>query len=435
MRALVTPDAQPAPEQAANRDNAILLYQLRWIAVVGQIVTIAFTQLVLGVALPLFSMALVLAGLVGLNFLTLIWLRSRSEVTNRDLFVALTLDVFALTAQLYLSGGATNPFAFLYLLQVALAAILLEVRFTWVVVAAACAGFLLMTATHEPLVLADSDAGRRFSLHIVGTFVCFALDAALLVVFATRIMRNLRARDARLATLRQQAAEHDHIVRMGLLASGAAHELGTPLASLSVILNDWRHMPQVAGSGDMMQELAEMQAALDRCKTIVTGILLSAGEARGEAPMVTPVSTFLQEIVREWRVSRSCNSLAFQNRFGPDVQIVSDTALGQVVNNVLDNALEVSPHMIKFEIDRVEEDMVLTVSDEGPGFAPHMLEQFGKPYQSSKKRRGAGLGLFLVVNVIRKLGGVVQAQNLVPRGARVQIKLPLRSLAVAANAA
>jgi two-component system sensor histidine kinase RegB len=282
---------------------------------------------------------------------------------------------------------------------------------------------------HEPLELADSEAGR-FNLHVLGTFICMALDATLLVVFATRIMRNLRSRDARIAAMRQQAAEHDHIVRMGLLASGAAHELGTPLASLSVILNDWGHMPQVADDAGMRQELAEMQAALDRCKSIVTGILQSAGEVPGEAATVSPLNAFLEDLVREWRVSRACQTLNFENRFGPDVSIVSDTALRQVIYNVLDNALEASTDPIRLEVECTADAMVLTVSDSGTGFAPGILEQFGKPYQSTKQRRGAGLGLFLVVNVIRKLGGTVAAQNLTPRGARVRISLPLGTLLV-----
>ena len=416
-----------ALEQTANHKNATLLYQLRWIAVFGQAATIAFTQVVLGVALPLRPMALILTGLMVLNIANRLWLRRHAEVTNRDLFMVLTLDVVAFTAQLYFSGGATNPFAFLYLLQVALAAILLEVRFAWVVVAMACAGFLWLTVSFEPLALAEGDASR-FSLHILGTFICLTLDAALLVVFATRIMRNLRNRDARLAAMRQQAAEHDHIVRMGLLASGAAHELGTPLASLSVILNDWRHMAQVADSPDMRQELAEMQAALDRCKTIVSGILQSAGEVPGEAASITPVKAFLEDLVREWRVSRACQILSFENRFGPDVSIVSDTALRQVIYNVLDNALEASPDFVRLEAECTAGDMILTVYDDGTGFEPRILEQFGKPYQSTKQRRGAGLGLFLVVNVIRKLGGTVAAQNLTPHGARVRISLPLGTL-------
>src|SRR6185369_3477403 len=98
--------------------------------------------------------------------------------------------------------------------------------------------------------------------------------------FISRINANLRRRDARLAALRQRAAEEDHIVRMGLLASGAAHELGTPLSSLSVLIGDWKSMPRFADDTDMQEDLEDMEAAIKRCKTIVSGILMSAGEAR-----------------------------------------------------------------------------------------------------------------------------------------------------------
>jgi len=95
---------------------------------------------------------------------------------------------------------------------------------------------------------------------------------------------------------------------------------------------------------------------------------------------------------------------------------------------VLDNALEASPHRVKLDVERVDDRLVLTVTDAGPGFAPHMLTQLGKPYQSSKGRPGGGLGLFLVVNVLRTLGGNVTAHNLAEGGALVRISLPLSAV-------
>ncbi|MEW6645465.1 MAG: ATP-binding protein [Pseudomonadota bacterium] len=421
------------PDDITNRKNILLLIQLRWIAVVGQIATIAVVQVGLGIELPLVPMGAVLAALVALNLASLAWLRNRTHVSNRVLLMMLLLDVAALTAQLYLSGGATNPFISLYLLQVTLSAVLLDTRSTWAIVAVTCWSFIGLTLQHRPLVLPPQPIGDLFTLHIAGMVVCFALDAALLVVFMTRIARNLRERDERLAALRQHAAEEDHIVRMGLLASGAAHELGTPLASLSVILSDWRRMPALAADPDRLQEIDEMQAELKRCKTIVTGILLAAGEARGEAPRVTTVNTLLAELVAEWRAARAATTLAYENAFGADVQIVTDTALKQVVFNVLDNAFDASPHWLNFSASRDGDMLVLKVRDMGPGFAPDMLAQLGKPYQSSKGRQGGGLGLFLVVNVVRKLGGTVLAANRPQGGAVVTLTLPLAALAIGAR--
>ena len=414
---------------AAGLRNMQQLIQLRWIAVVGQIATIAAVHFGFAIRLRLDAMLTVLACLAGFNIVSLLRWRPGREVRNGELFVALLVDVGALTAQLYLSGGATNPFIFLYLLQVILAAVLLESWSSWTLVGVTTACFAGVALLAAPLALpVDHDEGLA-SPYVQGMLICFLLNAALVAVFIKRINRNLRARDARLADLRQRAAEEEHIVRMGLLASGAAHELGTPLATLSVILGDWRRMPAFKASPELLQEISEMQTQLQRCKSIVSGILLSAGEARGEATARTTIGAFLDDLVGEWRRTRACASFAFDNRFGDDdLPMVSDSALKQMIFNVLDNAVEASPRWVRFEAARAGDALNLEVSDAGPGFAPEMLAHFGKPYRSTKGRPGGGLGLFLVVNVARTLGGAVSAHNLAEGGACVQLRLPLASI-------
>jgi two-component system sensor histidine kinase RegB len=406
------------------------LIQLRWIAVVGQIVTIAVVNFGFDIHLPLRQMSVVLICLVGFNIGSLLRWRSHHEVTNGELFFALLVDVTTLTAQLYLSGGATNPFTFLYLLQVILGAVLLRAWSVWTMVAITTACFTVLTLFHRPL---DLPADYYERPYIEGTLICFALNAALLVIFITRINRNLRARDARLADLREQAAEEEHIVRMGLLASGAAHELGTPLSTVSVILGDWRRMPAIAADSQLLEEIDEMQAQVQRCKTIVSGILLSAGEARGDSPVATTVRTFLDDLVKEWRETRPVTRLTYENRFGNDLSIVSDSAIKQMIYNVLDNALEASPRWVGLDVDHEGDTLRLTITDSGPGFPAEMLAQLGKPYQSSKGRPGAGLGLFLVSNVARTLHGTVSAHNRPEGGAIVTLTLPLDSITLDAS--
>jgi two-component system sensor histidine kinase RegB len=401
------------------------LIQLRWIAVVGQIVTIAVVNFGFDIHLPLRQMSVVLICLVAFNIGSLLRWRSHHEVTNGELFFALLVDVTTLTAQLYLSGGATNPFTFLYLLQVILGAVLLRAWSVWTMVAITAACFTGLTLFYRPLALPADYYERPY---IEGTLICFALNAALLVIFITRINRNLRARDARLADLREQAAEEEHIVRMGLLASGAAHELGTPLSTVSVILGDWRRMPAIAADPQLLEEIDEMQAQVQRCKTIVSGILLSAGEARGDSPVATTIRTFLDDVVKEWRETRPVTRFTYENRFGADLSIVSDSAIKQMIYNVLDNALEASPRWVGLDVEHDGDALKLTISDSGPGFPAEMLAQLGKPYQSSKSRPGAGLGLFLVSNVARTLHGSVSAHNRPEGGAIVTLTLPLDSI-------
>ncbi|MFD1703558.1 ATP-binding protein [Methylopila henanensis] len=406
------------------------LVQLRWIAVFGQIVTIATVHSGFGIALPLAPMAAALAALVALNAATLLRLKTRAPATNVELFLQLAFDTAALATQLYLSGGVTNPFAFLFLLQVTLGAVLLEAWSAWALVALAVACFGGLIGFHRPLELPGGDESELFRLHIEGMFVCFALDAILVVTFVARMGRNVRERDARLADLRQQAAEETHIVRMGLLASGAAHELGTPLATLDVILNDWRRMPALAHNAELLDEIEDMQAEVRRCKAIVTGILLSAGEARGDAPVVTTVAAFLDDVVADRRAARPVGVIAYENDFGEDQPIVSDTGLKQVIATVIDNAIDASPHWVGVTASREQDALVIAVADDGPGFAPEMLANFGKPYSSTKGRPGGGLGLFLVVNVVRKLGGAAVAANRPGGGAIVTLTLPLAALAI-----
>jgi two-component system sensor histidine kinase RegB len=421
-------DTVASLDDATGLQNMQQLIQLRWIAVVGQIVTIVIVEFGFGIPLPLDHMLTILGGLVAFNLASLLRWRTHREVTNSELFVALLVDVSMLTAQLYLSGGATNPFVFLYLLQVTLGAVLLE---AWsiralVVITTLCFAALALFA--RPLaLLPDHDRGL-FSPYIQGMLICFALNAALVAIFITRISRNLRQRDARLADLRQRAAEGEHIVRMGLLASGAAHELGTPLATLAVILGDWRGMPHFTSDPELLQEVTEMQDQVQRCKAIVSGILLTAGEARGESSAKTTICTFLDQLADEWRRTRPAAVFSYENRFGYDKPMVSDSALKQMIFNVLDNALEASPRGVRMEVARDDDALTLTIADEGAGFAPTMLAQIGKPYQSSKGRPGGGLGLFLVVNVARTLGGSVTARNRPEGGAMVTITLPLAAI-------
>ena len=140
---------------------------------------------------------------------------------------------------------------------------------------------------------------------------------------------------------------------------------------------------------------------------------------------------FLDDFVAQWLRTRPAPGLDYRREGVPDVPIVSDTALQQMIGNVLDNALEAAPETEPMLCVSCEDDeLILRVLDRGPGFARDMLAQLGKPYQSSKGRPGGGLGLFLSVNVARLLGGRLQARNRDGGGAEVSIRLPLAALAL-----
>ncbi|MCM8732020.1 ATP-binding protein [Hephaestia sp. GCM10023244] len=423
------------PPHRAGRENFRQLIMLRWIAVSGQLATILIVTLGMKVVVPVVPMVAIIGGLVALNLVSTARLARAGAIRNAEVLGGLLLDMAALTGLLYLSGGATNPFVSLFLLQVVLGAILLDTRSAWVLVAATAGCFVLLVVTYHPLVVPEYFRIGRIDLYILGALVSFVLVAVLLVFFVTRINANLRARDARLAAMRQQAAEEDHIVRMGLLASGAAHELGTPLALVSVVLNDWAKMADFADA-ERAEDLREMQGALARCKTILTGILTSAGEARGENPKVTTLSAFVGELADEWRAQNVGRPLLLRDQavVQADLRIVSDAALKQVIWNVLDNARDASRKAIVLAVERDDSRLAFEILDEGPGFTPEMLANIGRPYHSTKGRPGGGLGLFLVTNVMRKLGGRVSAHNRARGGAVVRLDLPIAAIELAKEA-
>lgn len=417
--------AVAASAPAAAGDNLRQLIQLRWIAVVGQCATILIVHFGFGLTLPLMPMAAVLAVLALTNVGEMVAL-ARHRVTNAELLVALLVDMGALTLQFYLSGGATNPFTSLYLLQVVLGAILLERWSVWVLVVATALCYALLSVRFVPLVFPPGLVAHTATLYTLGNWLGFVMAGILLVLFTTRISRNLRARDAYLADLRQHAVEEDAIVRIGLFASGAAHELGSPLGSLSVILADWRRLAAIANDPALAGEVAEMEAEVQRCKRIVADILHAAGEPRGEAMTSAATASFLNDAVAAWRAAHTAVPLDYHGVAVEGTAIVADRALRQAIWNLLDNAAEASPGGIALRASLAGDTLAIAVSDHGPGFAPDRLASVGQPYQSTKGA-GHGIGLFLAVNVARRLGGRLEAVNLTEGGARVTLVLPLVS--------
>jgi len=410
----------------ATRRNLDLLLQLRWLAVGGQLATILAVRFWLDVPLPLEPMLGVLAGLALVNIVAA-YTRRWWPANDAALLATLLVDVAGLTAQLYLSGGATNPFVSLYLLQVVLSAVLLRPAASWLLVAVTSCAFAGLAIADTPLILPATVSSTLSPPYLFASWFGYVLTAGLLVLFTTRITRNLRDRDARLAELGRRAGEEEQVVRMGLLASGAAHELGTPLASLSVALGDWRADPAVRAHPSLVEEVAEMQAEVARCKEILAGILRASGEVTGDAPARTTLSRFVDAIVA---TAIQADRIVIDNRVEGDPAIVADRALGQALLNLLDNAAEAGATSVWLSIACETDDLVLIVRDDGPGFPPAMLAGVGRPYRTTKGRRGAGLGLFLTTNVLRTLGGTLAASNLPTGGAKVVLRLPFDALAI-----
>lgn len=417
------------PPETASADagarNVRLLSILRWLAVGGQLATILFVRYVLGIRLPLPPMLGALAVLVVLN-LAIAALAARRPIGDALLFATLLVDMASLTVQCQLSGGVANPFVELYLLQVVIAAVLLPAWASWATVAIASIAFAGLA--WAPIALPPTVGARMSTPFVIGAWLSFTLAASLLVLFVVRIVRNLAEREARLAGLRQRAVEEEHVVRVGLLASGAAHELGTPLSSLAVMLGDWRADPAVRAQPELLADVEAMAGEIARCKDILSQILLAAGEIRGDAPARTELRAFVRSVVAGWAEGHTV-AVDMIDTGSADAIVVADTPLAQTLVNLLDNAVEAGATRVGVTTTLAGGTVTVVVRDDGRGFAPAMLAAIGKPYTSTKQRAGAGLGLFLASNVLRTLGGRLVAANHA-RGGEVTLSWPLASLAI-----
>ncbi len=270
--------AQTKISRSANRKNLLQLIILRWIAIFAQLCAILFCTHFLEIHLALKPMLATLFALILLNFLSLSFYKSNKAISDKILFFELLCDVFALSLQLYFSGGASNPFISLFLLQVIISAILLRPFFAWITSLITILLYILLGLYSNHLHGFNHhnfNEGKSFDLHLQGMLLSYIIAAILLVIFITKISKNLRERDIKIL-------EQQEVLRSAMIATAAAHDLGTPLATISVILNDLKTDSENKNI-NIISDITLMEEQIERCKKSLSKILLESGNERLES--------------------------------------------------------------------------------------------------------------------------------------------------------
>ncbi len=416
------------------------LVTLRWGALAGQLATILAVDRLMGITLPLGPLAAVLAVGAASNLALAIW-RRRAAVDDGMLGVVMLLDVGLLTAVLALTGGPFNPFSFLYLVNIALAAVILPVRSTWALAGVSLALFGALFFAHVPLPIADSGSGhdhgmaadRPISMHVQGMWVAFGVAAAFIVYFIQRVRRALGARDAELAEALRDAARHETLASLATLAAGAAHELATPLSTIAVVAKELeRALAAGAADAPAAADARLIREQVQRCRDILEQMAADAGESAGEAPIATTVAALL---------AAATETLAEGERVeiagaGADAAWteVPPRALAQALRGVVKNALDASVGAVRVEVAPAADPRVagggwrVVVADRGAGMTPEVLAHAGEPFFTTKNRagagRGMGLGLFLARVTLERVGGALEIASTLGRGTTVTAVLP-----------
>jgi two-component system sensor histidine kinase RegB len=419
---------QPAPDRTPDETTRRILrrlFLLRNITIIGAGLGIAIGSLIYRLTLPLPPLLTTLALLAILNLLTWLRLQMRFSIGNNEIFIQLLLDIAGITSLFYFTGGATNPFVWFYLLPLIIAATILPRGYTWFMAGLSVACYSALFFYNVPLPQGGMHHGGGFQMHVFGMWLGFVFSAGFVAVIIVGLAHSLRERDRKLAEAREQALQNERLVALGTLAAGAAHELGTPLGTMAILTAELEQEYTDAEHPDLHRKLDILRTQIGRCKEALSVISASAGAGRAESGHRMDVRQYLDTVLKEWRRQYPHVSLtAAISEQAPEAVIIAERTLTQALHNVLGNAAEASPDDVSLEADWNSDQLMLSVSDRGPGLREDIHEQLGRQPVTTKPE-GLGVGLYLAHATIRRLGGDLGASNRKQGGTTVRITMPL----------
>ncbi len=443
--------------ELSTRQNLQSLFVLRNFMLASEAFLIFFTTYGLNIQLPKIALWVVVL-LIGLfNLYTWTRLQTDEFVTTIELFLHLVSDVIAITALLYLTGGASNPIIWVYLLPLIITAVMLPQSYAWFMGGLTTLMYTILMAYNVPLPsiaphvshfqldLTDvsfTDVSQQeilhqlhklndrnyFNLHVFGMWFGFVFSAGLVAFFVVELAQALRLQERNLAEARENALRDERIVALGTLAASAAHEMGTPLGTMAIVAHELIHEYPEHRYPDLHEKIILFQEQIARCKTALSVMSATAGEMRAESGNILPVSDYLDDVINQWRTHKAITKLNFfiDPYVATDAKIIAERTLTHSLINILNNAAEVTnpDKGIDFHAQWNLEEMTLRICDYGDGFSPDLLDFAGKAPLISGKH-GLGVGLFLTYSTITRLGGKVIFFNSTSGGACVEIQLPL----------
>ena len=445
----------PIPKsELSARQNLRWLFILRNMMILSESILIFLSVYILNIHLPEQQLWLVITAIVAVNVYTSMRLDTDEPVTHIEIFLQLCMDVLAITGLLYLTGGASNPIIWVFLLPVIITAIMLPQSYAWYMVILTTSMYTILVAYNVPLpsiephapisaevihpgmssyqmlkqahILSDK---HYFNLHMFGMWFGFVFSAGLVAFFVVALAKALKIQERNLAEARESALRDERVVALGTLAASAAHDMGTPLGIIAIVAHELANEYPADSHPDLHQKALIMQQQINRCKDTLSVMSASAGEMRAESGSSMLLMEYIDNVVMQWRTHKPSIKLNFfiDPHVDMDAKIIAERTLTHSIINILNNAAEATqPELgIEFHAKWDLEQATLKICDFGAGLPPELLEFAGKEPVVSKKQRGLGVGLFLTYSTISRLGGKINLFNRPTGGACVEITLPL----------
>lgn len=413
--------------QTASSRNLRRLFWLRSVAILGQCGALWAAHDFFNLELPLVPLLATVGSLGLLNLFTWWRLKRARHIADAELLSQLLMDVLLYSVLFFYSGGYTNPFVWMYLLPLTVAAVALPWRFTWAVAGLSVACYTALVFYYQPLPHQHHHDSNDFSMHLLGMWFGFVVSAAIIAYFVARIGANLREYDRLIAEAREKALGSERMLALGTLATSAAHELGTPLATMAVIAGEMAE--SCADDARLAEPVALLRSQISHCKEILTSITASTGQRRADTTQVLPLRDFLELTIARWQDMRPASRLEYrlQGEAGKPT-IAVDRTLGQALVNLLDNAADASLSHVELAAAWTDKELSLIIRDHGPGLSPEAADKAGTPFFTTKEDKGLGLGLYLARLIFERFGGSVSLANHQAGGAVTTVRLPLKAL-------
>jgi len=442
--------AQLLPKsQLSVRENLQWLFILRNLMVLSEIMLILLSLYGLKIDLPQYELWSVVFSIGIINLYTWIRLKTNEPITELEIFSQLAIDVLAMSSLLYLTGGASNPIIWVFLLPLIVTGIMLPQAYTWYMVILTCCSYTVLIAYNVPLPaiephLTPTDLStltpeirhqlhaindrQYFNLHIFGMWFGFVFSAGLVAYFVVELSKTLRDRERHLADARENALRDERVISLGTLAASAAHDMGSPLGTMAILAHEIQDDFPESSHPDLHAKIAIMVQQISRCKQALSVMSESGGEMRAESGQAMKLVEYIDEILLQWRTHKPAAKLSLVVNPSVYIQarIIADRTLTHGIINILNNAAEATDPIKGIELHTHwdQEFLTLKIRDFGAGLPPELLNFAGKKPVTSNKQ-GLGVGLFLTYTSITRLGGKIDFYNRKMGGACVEIKLPL----------
>ena len=438
--------------QVSARQNLKWLFILRNLMILCEVVLILLTVHLLSIKLPEQQLWLIVLSTSAVNVYTSMRMQAEEPVTELEIFSQICIDVFAIAALLYLTGGASNPITWVFLLPLIITAIMLPQAYAWYMVILTTSMYTMLIAFNVPLpsiephipdstvMMSNMESYQMiqhahdmsdksyFSLHLFGMWFGFVFSAGLVAFFVVELARTLRVQERSLSQARENALRDERVVALGTLAASAAHDMGTPLGTIAILSYELEQEYPNHRYPELYDKMRIIQQQISRCKEALSVMSASAGEMRAESGGVIRLIDYIDDVIMQWRSHQPDTKLNYfiDSDVAVDAKIIAELTLTHSLINILNNAAEASPSNlgVEFHASWDLDNITIKIRDFGPGFPQDIVDSAGKQPVVSKKR-GLGVGLFLTYSTINRLGGIIKLYNSESGGAVVEITLPL----------